>query len=241
MNEKIGALVKTSLVDFPGTVCAAVFLKHCNLRCPYCYNAQLVTKTQDDTGLFTLDEIKNHLIKRKNVLDGLVISGGEALLNPHTKELILFAKKLNYKVKLDTNGTLPELLQQITEDPQTRPDFIAMDIKTSPQKYRRLLNSSNISDKTDYEQALKKSIKILKEYPSASREFRTVLIPTLVQKEDIENIAAILPKDASWQFARFSAGNCLEPLYNALPPYSESQISELINYAKTFIPNSCLR
>ena len=116
-----------------------------------------------------------------------------------------------------------------------------MDIKTSPQKYRGLLNSSNISDKTDYEQALKKSIKILKEYPSASREFRTVLVPTLVQKEDIENIAAILPKDASWQFARFSAGNCLEPLYNALPSYSESQISELINYAKTFIPNSCLR
>ena len=85
MNEKIGALVKTSLVDFPGTVCAAVFLKHCNLRCPYCYNAQLVTKPQDDTGLFTLTEIKNHLIKRKDVLDGVVISGGDALLNPDTK------------------------------------------------------------------------------------------------------------------------------------------------------------
>ena len=136
---------------------------------------------------------------------------------------------------------MPELLQQITENPQTRPDFISMDIKTSPHKYHRLLNYSNIYDKTDYEQALKKSIKILKEYPSASREFRTVLVPTLVQKEDIENIAAILPKDASWQFARFSAGNCLEPLYNALPPYSESQLSELINYAKTFIQNSCLR
>ncbi|WP_296022728.1 anaerobic ribonucleoside-triphosphate reductase activating protein [uncultured Treponema sp.] len=241
MNEKIGALVKTSLVDFPGTVCAAVFLKHCNLRCPYCYNAQLVTKPQDDTGLFTLTEIKNHLIKRKDVLDGLVISGGEALLNPDTKELILFAKKLNYKIKLDTNGTMPELLQQITENPQTRPDFISMDIKTSPHKYHRLLNSSNIYDKTDYEQVLQKTIKILKKYPSASREFRTVLVPTLVQKEDIENIAAILPKDASWQFARFSAGNCLEPLYNALPPYSESQLSELINYAKTFIQNSCLR
>lgn len=241
MNEKIGALVKTSLVDFPGTVCAAVFLKHCNLRCPYCYNAQLVTKPQDDNGLFTITEIKNHLIKRKDVLDGLVISGGEALLNPDTKELILFAKKLNYKIKLDTNGTMPELLQQITKNPQTRPDFISMDIKTSPHKYHRLLNYSNIYDKTDYEQALKKSIKILKEYPSASREFRTVLVPTLVQKEDIENIAAILPKDASWQFARFSAGNCLEPLYNALPPYSESQLSELINYAKTFIQNSCLR
>ena len=149
MNEKIGALVKTSLVDFPGTVCAAVFLKHCNLRCPYCYNAQLVTKPQDDNGLFTITEIKNHLIKRKDVLDGLVISGGEALLNPDTKELILFAKKLNYKIKLDTNGTMPELLQQITENPQTRPDFISMDIKTSPHKYHRLLNYSNIYDKTD--------------------------------------------------------------------------------------------
>lgn len=240
MNEKIGALVKTSLVDFPGTVCTAVFLKHCSLRCPYCYNAQLVTE-KGDAGLSTMEEIKAHLLKRRTILDALTVSGGEPLLNRHTEQIISFAKSLGYKVKLDTNGTLPALLKKITENPQTRPDFLAMDIKTSPQKYRSLLNSRNLTDRTDYEKVLKESVEILKTYPPEKTEFRTVLVPTLIQEEDIKNIAALLPENARWEFANFLPGNCLEPLYNALPPYTPSETEKLVSLAKKLIPGAELR
>ena len=103
MNTKIGALVKTSLVDFPGMVSAVIFFKHCNLRCPYCYNVSLVNGIDEDD-FVSLEELKNHLQKRKNVISGLVISGGEALLSPYTKEVILFARELGYGDEEDLWG-----------------------------------------------------------------------------------------------------------------------------------------
>ncbi len=241
MSEKIGALVKTSLVDYPGKMCATVFLKNCNLRCPYCYNGSLVTGSAGENELATLEEIQAHLLKRKNVLDAFTISGGEALLSPYTVQLLAFAKKEGYKTKLDTNGTLPSLLEKIINNPEAKPDFIAMDIKTSPQKYQKLLNARDSAETKNYREILLSSIKTVCTYPATSREFRTVLVPTLVKKDDIEQIAQILPKDALWQFARFIPGNCLEKLYNFLPPYTEEECVELVNFAKKFIKNSFLR
>ncbi len=241
MSEKIGALIKTSLVDYPGKLCATVFLKNCNLRCPYCYNGSLVTDSADEKELSTLEEIQNHLLKRKNVLEAFTISGGEALLSPYTVQLLTFAKKEGYKTKLDTNGTLPSLLEKIVNNCEAKPDFIAMDIKTSPQNYQKLLNAQECNKTTDYKKLLLSSIKTISTYPSDLREFRTVLVPTLVKKDDIEQIAKILPEDAVWQFARFIPGNCLEKLYNFLPPYTEEECVELVNFAKKFIKNSFLR
>ncbi|MGI5069615.1 anaerobic ribonucleoside-triphosphate reductase activating protein [Treponema pectinovorum] len=240
MSEKIGALVRTSLVDFPGKVCATIFFKNCNLRCPYCYNLSLV-KGEDEEDFVTIEELKSHLEKRKNVLDALVISGGEALLNKNTPYIIAFAKNLGYKVKLDTNGTFPEKLEQLLKDEQTEPDFIAMDIKTSPQNYAKFLLPHIQDEKNEIEEKLIKSVKILSNLPPEKREFRTVLVPTLIKKQDIENIASILPKDASWQFARFINDNCLEPLYNSLPPYSEKESEDLVSFAKTMILGANLR
>ena len=131
-NEPAGVLVKTTLVDFPGRVAGSFFLKGCNLRCPYCYNTELITGNAGDD---TINELFAHLEKRQGILTGIVISGGEPLLNPYTKEIILKAKELEYKVKLDTNGTLPEKLAELLEDEKLRPDFVAMDIKTSPERY----------------------------------------------------------------------------------------------------------
>lgn len=135
-NENaVGILVKTTLIDFPGLVASTIFLPGCNLRCPYCYNAELAKGIVPEKNAVSLNELYEHLKKRKNVISGLVISGGEALLNPHLKEIILTAKAFGYKIKLDTNGTLPKKLEEIISSNDTKPDFIAMDIKTSPLKY----------------------------------------------------------------------------------------------------------
>lgn len=240
-NKKIGALVRTSLVDFPGMICASLFLKHCNLRCPYCYNGQLVTDTEKEENLVTMEEVLEHLNKRKNVLSGFVISGGEALLFPHLKQLISEAKKLGYKIKLDTNGTLPESLKELIEDKNLCPDFIAMDLKTSPEKYHSFLNARKLSDPIIYETSLAQSVKLISTLPPEQREFRTVLVPTLIKEDDIKKIAALLPADASWRFAQFSGGNCLEPLYNALQPYNDKEAERLVSIARTLIKDSCLR
>ena len=154
--------------------------------------------------------------------------------------MITKSKELGYKVKLDTNGTLPAKLEEIINNPLTKPDFIAMDIKTDPKKYSSLL-TENHNNLMDFEKNIKKSISIIEKFPSNAREFRTVLVPTLIKKEDIGAIGKLIPKDSSWQFAQFINDNCLDSNYNNITPYTDSEMLELITYAKTFINNVKLR
>lgn len=243
-DRPAGVLVKTTLVDFPGRVAGSFFLKGCNLHCPYCYNTGLVLGNSSDDDFNTVNELFTLMEKRQGILSGIVISGGEPLLNPYTKEIILKAKELGYKVKIDTNGTLPEKLSELFEDQALRPDFVAMDIKTSPERYASEIcgmHSRFYGDVQHFVDVLTESAKLVASMPADSREFRTVLVPPLVKKADIENMAAILPKDASWQFAQFQNGNCLNPIYNKIPPYLDEEIKELIAFAQTFIANAALR
>ena len=170
LSKSAGVLIKTTLVDFPGKVAASYFLRGCNLRCPYCYNVELI---KSDSVLKNLSAEKNsdfkspvevleHLYKRKNVLEGFVISGGEPLLNPATPLLIKEAKKMGYKIKLDTNGTLPLMLESLILNSDTRPDFIAVDIKTSPEKYKTKIPVITQFENTDIKALLEQSVNLIK-------------------------------------------------------------------------------
>ena len=250
LNKPAGVLVKTTCVDFPGRVAGSFFLKGCNIRCPYCYNIGLVLSDSEMPAgtetepLSTVAELFAHLEKRQGILSGLVISGGEPLLNPYTPLIIRRAKELGYKIKIDTNGTLPEKLKALIEDDTLHPDFIAMDIKTSPSRYSTLIcgDKSPFFGKSDYfEKVLKKSAELIAAYPADCREWRTVLVPGLVTKDDIAAMAALLPQDASWQFAQFMNKNCLDPDYNDIYPYTDSEANELVDFAKSLINGSNLR
>lgn len=243
-DRPAGVLVKTTLVDYPGLVAGSFFLRGCNLRCPYCYNKGLIDNTDDQNSFNTINDLFSHLEKRQGILHGLVISGGEPLLNPYTPFIIKKAKALGYKVKLDTNGTLPAELEAFIKDPELKPDFIAMDIKTSPKKYAEILcnPSSSFFGKTDYyKKLLTKSIELVSSYQPSSREFRTVLVPPLVDKEEIIEIGNLLPKDSKWLFANFRNENCLNEEYNNILPYTDAKIQELIELAQTLIPSAKLR
>ncbi len=236
-------LIKTSLVDYPGRVASSIFLPGCNLRCPYCYNSALVFNQDEE--LTPWEQIKSHLEKRRNVLTGLVISGGEALLNPKLPEIITFARNLGYKIKVDTNGTLPDRLEKIISDEKVRPDFIAMDIKTSPHKYPLLLGKKEFEvgsiEANETEDFLRRSINLIASLPANQREWRTVLVPPLVDEDDIEKIASMLPDDASWQFAQFRNENCLNPDYNKILPYTDKEAARLVSLAKARISGAALR
>ncbi|MCR4742238.1 MAG: anaerobic ribonucleoside-triphosphate reductase activating protein [Treponema sp.] len=244
LNRPAGVLVKTTCVDYPGRLAGSFFLKGCNIRCPYCYNKELVLENLRPDNLNTIQEVFDHLEKRQGILSGFVISGGEPLLNPYTPLIIKKAKELGYKVKIDTNGTLPGKLKTFIENPELKPDFIAMDIKCQPKKYASIISGqkSPLYGKVEFfEKVLKESIDLIKEYPPENREWRTVLVPGLVEKEDIEYIASILPQDASWQFAQFMNKNCLDPNYDKISPYTESEALELIKLAQKKIAGAALR
>lgn len=229
----IGALVKTSLVDYPKKVSSALFLHGCNLRCPYCYNKDLVTGSFSDFEAVSFDDVIAHLQKRKNVLSGFVISGGEPCISHYIEPLIAQAHELGYYVKLDTNGTFPDKLMALLASEKYRPDFIAMDVKTSLDNYH-LLGCNNTDN-------IKESIKLISALPAEKREFRTVLVPPLVNKGNIAEIASLLPENSSWQFANFRTGNCLDDSYNKIIPYTQSQTEELVEYAKSIIRGANLR
>ncbi|MCR4940298.1 MAG: anaerobic ribonucleoside-triphosphate reductase activating protein [Treponemataceae bacterium] len=242
-SKKAGVLVKTSLVDYPGHVSSTVFLHGCNLRCPYCYNTELVIKNINEVeGISTVQEIIEHLEKRKAVLTGFVISGGEALISPYLEILITEAKKRNYKIKLDTNGTNPDKLEAVLKDPELRPDFVAMDIKTSISKLGLLVpHLTNEAINDILAEKVKKTAELVAAMPADTREYRTVLVPPLVDENDIIEMAAFLPKDASWQFAQFRNDNCLDPLYNNVTPYTPAEAEALVKKAASLIPGAELR
>ncbi|ULQ59777.1 anaerobic ribonucleoside-triphosphate reductase activating protein [Brucepastera parasyntrophica] len=244
-------LQKTSLVNFPGRVAAAVFLPGCNLRCPYCHNGELACASfitgpkagADSLNEYvTIEDIYRHLEKRASVLGGLAISGGEPLLSPALDGLIKKAKSLALAVKIDTNGTIPNRLRQILDDPELSPDMIAVDIKTSPSRYGELTLEGGAG--TAAGDALVQSLEILGRtnlYPALRVEFRTVLVPGLVDEEEIRKIAEILPEQGNWLLTSFVPGNCLDPAWNEKEPYCKSKVTNLVNLAKTLYKTAELR
>ena len=190
-NEKIGFLRKTTLVDFPEHIACAVFLIGCNLRCPYCYNKDLVliNENSQKDDFSTLDDVFNHLELRKNVLSGITISGGEPLLHPATPLIIKYAKKLGYKIKLDTNGTNPSQLEKLIKNDELCPDYVAMDIKTSPNRYEEELLSEKKSNNKNFDSLLNRTIELIENNKKIITEYRTVLVPGLITKNDIDEIA----------------------------------------------------
>ena len=147
---KSAGFIKTTLVNYPGKVAAALFLPGCDLRCPYCHNPELVLNTADD--LVDIEEILAYLEKRRGLLQGVCISGGEPLVHEDLGELAKAIKDMGYLLKIDTNGTFPDRILSL------EPDFIAMDIKTVPEKYPMLspVQDPALPDK------IKSSIEIIK-------------------------------------------------------------------------------
>ena len=245
-DEKKCVLVKTTLLDFPGRVAAACFVRGCDLRCPYCYNAPLVEENfkEDFSGreksppqFVSASEVVAHLERRRKVLTGFVLSGGEPLCDfPLAKNLILNARALCYKIKLDTNGTFPERLEELVSDERLAPDYVALDVKTSPERYGELR-----AEGKGLGERISRSIKIVSALPRARREFRTVLYPPILGKREVERIARLLPNDASWFFAQFQNESCLSPEAEKVAPYTEEQAEELVSLAKRFVPNATLR
>lgn len=214
-------LQKVTLLDYPGKVASTIFTAGCNMRCPYCHNAELIPTTPPDNFL-TKDEIFSYLNKRKNVLGGVCITGGEPLLNPHLADLIQEIQDLGLLVKLDTNGTLPQLLKQV------KPDYIAMDIKTSPSKYHEILKAPK-----DSEEKIKESISYILN-SGIDHEFRTTTHPDIITEEDFKEIAGLIKGTNRYVITKFNPGNILDSSLNDRPRYADEDFEKFKDLMKSY-------
>ena len=175
---KICGLNKTTLLDYPGCVAATVFLGGCNFRCPFCHNGDLVLHS-GNMKAYSEEEIFSLLDKRRNVLEGVCITGGEPTLYKKLPEFILKIKELGYKVKLDTNGSNPAMLQKLVEGGYV--DYVAMDIKAPVSGYDRVCGVQvDIKD-------IEESVDFLKT-GKVPYEFRTTVVKELHTREDVLEI-----------------------------------------------------
>ena len=215
----IHGIQKLTLVDYPGHPAAILFTGDCNFRCPFCQNAPLVLSSSSEP-VIAEDEIFSFLKKRKGMLEGVVVTGGEPTLQ---KDLIPFLgrlKTLGYLVKLDTNGYRPEVLKSAVESGYV--DYVAMDIKTSLDEYPVVAGIKNLDVSR-----IERSVELLKS-GAVDYEFRTTVVEPLHHKENFEKIGELLKGCRRYYLQSFvDSGNIIGK--NCFPPSQE----QLKNYLKT--------
>ena len=229
---KIGGLQKLSLVDYPNNVASTIFTSGCNFKCPYCHNKDLVF-VPSNTNYYEVDEIMNHLIKRKNILSGVVISGGEPLLHNGLIELIYQIKELGFKIKLDTNGYYPDQLLKILNTGQI--DYVAMDIKNSKSKYAE---TAGVNQEAFNINMICDSIDIIMN-SNVDYEFRTTITNELHSIEDIKEIAQWIKGANSFYLQAYvSSKNVINPMFTS--PTIEF-LNELREVSLPYIENTKIR
>jgi len=218
---RIAGWVKTTLIDYPGKIASTLFLEGCNFRCPYCHNPQLVSLPSTAVYLKT-EEILGHFSTFSRLLEGVCLSGGEPLLQ---KGLLPFCRnlvKLGLKLKLDTNGSLPEHLELLLG--QNLLDYAAVDVKGPPGKLgvitRSRLNEGELT------RALESTVRLLKEY-GVSFELRTTVVPGLLEPDDLHRLAEWMRGAPRLVLQQFRPGKTLDPVYQDVLPYPPQFLREL--------------
>ena len=197
----IHGLQKLAMVDYPGRLAATVFTGGCNLRCPFCHNALLVTRLAE-TPEIPEQEVLDFLASRRGLLDGVVLSGGEPLLQPDAADFLRAVREMGFAVKLDTNGCYPKALEDILTAGLA--DYVAMDVKNSPRRYGETVGVPDF-DLSPVEE----SVRLLQE-SGVDYEFRTTLVRELHTAEDLDEIAAWLKGSSRYFLQNFvDSGNLI--------------------------------
>ena len=225
---KISGLQKLTLLDFPEKVACTVFTYGCNFRCPFCHNAGLVVGEQPEE--VKEDDFFAYLDKRKGVLDGVAITGGEPTLQ---KDLIPFIEKIKERglaVKLDTNGARPEVVKEILD--QGIVDYFAMDVKNGPQKY-----AATAGVDVDLN-AIKESISLLITR-APDYEFRTTVVKGFHEKGDIEEIGKMIVGAKKYFLQKFTDSGAI--LGTGVGPCDEEEMESFLKEAQKYVPEAKIR
>ena len=219
---------KLTLLDYPGRTACTVFTGGCNLRCPFCHNAGLVRTPLAGPNL--TDEVLAYLQKRKGVLDGVCVTGGEPLLQPDLVDFLRKVKEMGYAVKLDTNGMLPQRLAEVLATKLV--DYVAMDIKSSPDGYVAATGTdADVSAVTDSLSLLRQS--------GIPYELRTTAVRGLHTVADFAAIGQWLGDVPAYFIQRFvDSGQLLGEGFDA---FTAEEMEHLLTTVRAYVPSAQLR
>jgi len=229
-DVKFYGLQKLSLLDYPGHMAATLFTGGCNFRCPFCHNKSLVF-LDDNAEAIDHQSILDYLLKRKGVLDGVCVTGGEPLLYPNLKNYLKVLKEMGLSVKLDTNGTSPEVLKELVKAKLV--DYVAMDIKNCPKKYPMTIGIEDY-DLTN----IKESIKYLLD-DNVDYEFRTTVVKEFHEAEDFKEIGKLIKGAKRYFLQNFEDhGGCIKEGLHAV---SEEELKQFKDIVKDYVQEVHIR
>ena len=229
---RIIGFIKTSLLDWDGRVAAVVYLPGCNFRCPFCHNKEIVLSPETMEEV-PLEEVEEYIRSNAEFLDGIVVTGGEPTIHRDLPEFLSRLKALGTKVKLDTNGTNPDMLQDVLEAGLV--DYVAMDLKAPlDAKYDELTGVAVPLDK------VKRSIELLRS-SGVEHEFRTTVVPILLTPGDVERIAAYIGGAGKYAIQQFRPGTTLDPNLGVVKPYPKGTVLSMAECAKQYVHKVVIR
>jgi pyruvate formate lyase activating enzyme len=228
----IGGFQRFSLIDFPGKICAIVFTQGCNFRCPYCHNPELVDAKLPAGAAVSDGEVLSFLERRKGKLDAVTVTGGEPLIQPDLEDFLSRVRALGYLIKLDTNGSFPRGLEGIIHSKSV--DYLAMDIKATPEKYRSVIRKDVAISK------ILESITLIKN-SGLDHEFRTTLVKPFFEKEDFRTIGRLAENCRLYALQRFVPSKTLDEEFLSKETYSDEELDEFKAIMETFVQKCIVR
>ena len=214
---KIGGLQKVSLIDYPGLICATVFLQGCNFKCSYCHNPELVNPQLFQPCLAE-KEVLDFLRERRGKLDAVTITGGEPTIQNDLASFVKKIKKMGFAVKLDTNGSQPSVIKSLLDEKLL--DFIAMDIKGPLEKYESIVGATVESKR------IEESIRIILK-SRIPHEFRTTIVQSQLTLKDIVKIAQLISGAKRYALQKFIPGKTLDNKFGEEKTYSEDELEKI--------------
>ena len=225
----IEGMQKTTLLDYPGYVACTIFAHGCNLRCPFCHNAGLVVRKPEN--IISIEELEAFLNKRKGILDGVCLTGGEPLMQKDVIDFMRFLKSFGYKVKLDTNGFYPERLAEAIENGLV--DYIAMDIKSSRENYSKAVGVPDIDISK-----VEESVRLIMD-SGIDYEFRTTAVKGLHIVSDFEKIGEWLQGARKYFIQQFiDSGDIIS---GGLEAFSKEETQKLLAAVRKGIETAEIR
>jgi pyruvate formate lyase activating enzyme len=223
---KFGGLQKTSLIDFPDKIASVLFTVGCNLRCPYCHNWRLVLKSEGP--FLAEDQVLHVLESRKQYVKAVVITGGEPTTQRDLPKFLAELKEIGFAVKLDTNGFYPDVLKQCLP----HLDYVALDVKTSLEKYG-MLGAQNT-------ESIVQTVEMLKQ-GKVDYEFRTTVVPGFVDAEDLPKMGQLAQNAKRLALQQFIPDDTLDKNFHEVKPYSPEVVTRFAHVMKKYVDTVTLR
>jgi len=221
-----GGWQKFSMIDYPGKTSAILFTQGCPFRCPFCHNPELINIEQGMFAPVTENEIFDFLSTRQGKLDAIVISGGEPTLQYDLLDFIGRIKQMGFLVKLDTNGSRPEVVIDAVN--RRLVNYFAMDIKSPIEKYKTHTNSAIAEEK------IRESISLIMN-SGVDYEFRTTVVKEQLSPDDILQIGRLIKGARLYILQKFIPDKTLDPLFAELTTYTDEEFNWLCNSLKSFV------